>query len=177
MATRLPQPLTAALLTLEARTGTHELQFTASWANETETGSMSPAAATFWSTRADMLYPCKDSFEVLEELESEWDEEEDGDLPIEDGELPSELDPNLEDGECDVVYQGINICLPLDLFCDGAALTDARRLQPEPNGRTLGQRNDHTRFQAVKLRAEHGVEYAMLPLQEFVSWSEAAVAE
>ena len=129
---------------------------------------MSPAAAAFWSDRVHLLSPCKDVSEVFLDLEAEWSVEDDGELPTADG--SPELDPNLEEGECDIVYQGIEICLPLDLFCDSAALLGARELQPELT-KTIDCR---TRFQVVNWNHAPGVEYTILPLQEFASWSAAA---
>jgi hypothetical protein len=129
---------------------------------------MSPAAAAFWSTREHLLHPGKDISEVFEDLEAEWDEDEDGELPTEDG--SPQLDPNLEECECQIVYQGINICLPLELFGDSAALSDLRG--PDKPGLDAAEGN-HTRF---GLERWGTAGHVVLPLHELASWSAAVAA-
>ena len=67
---------TRKLLALEVRPGSWRLEFWASWLNETESGTMSCAAAQFWSDWEHLLQPGYDMEEVREELLAEWNEEE-----------------------------------------------------------------------------------------------------
>ena len=104
---------TRALLALEVRPGSWRLEFSASWLNDTESGTMSRAAAYFWCEWDHMLSPCCDMEEVREELLSDWNEGEDGPLP----ELDSpEMDLNLEGDENEAVRQDVEIALPRAMF-------------------------------------------------------------
>jgi hypothetical protein len=101
--------LTGALLALDVRPGTFQLQLTASQTNETESGSMAPAAAALWSGHGHLLSPpWFDMSSVLENWEDEY-----GQLPQEGS---PELDVDLDNGKRVFVRQGVEIVLPLELF-------------------------------------------------------------
>jgi hypothetical protein len=104
---------TRALLALEVRPGSWRLEFSASWLNDTESGTICRAAAYFWCEWDPILSPCCDMEEVREELLSDWNEAEDGPLP----ELDSpEMDLNLEGDENEAVRQDVEIALPRAMF-------------------------------------------------------------
>ena len=156
-------PLTGTLLGTEAQPGTLELKLFASWANETETGSMNPAAAAFWSAHEERLAPWAEMPEIVAELEEDWNEE-DGQFPEADS---PELDIDLEDGECEYVFQGVEILLPLGLF---ASLPDAREMREgEPTSDEA--QGEHTRFGEERWGTAG---FIVLPLHEFSAWAAAA---
>lgn len=115
---------TRKLLALEVRPGSWRLEFWASWLNETESGTMSCAAAQFWSDWEHMLQPGYDMEEVREELLAEWNEEEAGPLP---GVDSPEMDFCLEGDENQAVRQGVEIALPWAMFATAGAAAEATR--------------------------------------------------
>lgn len=111
-----PSPLTHSLLALKVRPGAWTIELSASWCNETERGTMSPAAAAFWSDcgRADLLRPGGFAVEW-----SEWDEDQHGPLP-QPGSPERDVESDLEYGECRCVREGIEIVFPQAMFEDPA---------------------------------------------------------
>jgi hypothetical protein len=170
--------LTGALLALDVRPGTFQLQLTASQTNETESGSMAPAAAAFWSGHGHLLSPpWFDMSSVLENWEDEY-----GQLPQEGS---PELDVDLDNGKRVFVRQGVEIVLPLELFrtlisrstafstgvagTSNAALSGIRHLESEAAS-IPGQ---YTRLDTERFGNQGAV---VLPLQELASWVAATAA-
>ena len=72
----MPREQTEALLDRTLIPGEHVLEFFSPWATEVEKGTMSRAAARFWShsDRQHLLRPCLSMEDILED----WDEEAQG---------------------------------------------------------------------------------------------------
>ena len=169
-------PLTDALLTLQVQPGTYSVDWTAKWVDETESGSMPPAAARFWSTHGleHLLRP--GCFGVLEELQDEWDEEERGG-PLPDADAP-ELDVSdvSDGGDCHCVFHGVRLSLPMGMFVDDHHLSEFRALEKTDRDNTEGHSGETTapRIEPADRYSpgEPPVSSVYLSLAELVRWME-----
>jgi hypothetical protein len=170
-------PLTDALLALQVQPGTHSVGWTADWVNETESGRLPPAAARFWSTHGleHLLHPCCD--DVLEALQDEWDEEERG-APLPDVDAP-ELDVSdiINGGECQCVYLGVRLSLPMGMFVDDRRLSEFRAFEKTDRDSSEGHSWEETDAPRIEPADRHSpgeppVDSVYLSLAELVRWME-----